>query len=108
MDNPGPVDNSVTLLREEGRLTKKGAALERAAPHGTRTRLTARLVLFRQGLCRGLVAWVAHQVMSVNLDVVSLGGAAIADQGAGEGSEGKEVFGFALVATMQAAAAAQP
>lgn len=42
------------------------------------------------------------------LDVISFGESAVADEGAGDASEGEEVFGFAFVAAVEAAAAGEP
>src|SRR5687768_14117076 len=49
-----------------------------------------------------------HSTITPALDVVSFGESAVADEGAGDGGEGEEVFGLAFVAAVQAAAAGQP
>lgn len=41
-------------------------------------------------------------------EVISFGEAAIADEGASDGGEGEEVFGFAFVAAVESAAAGEP
>jgi hypothetical protein len=44
----------------------------------------------------------------LSLDVISIGESAVADEGAGNAREGEEVLGFALVASMESAAAGEP
>ena len=43
-----------------------------------------------------------------DLEVISFGESAVADEGAGDAGEGQEVVGFALVAAVQASASGEP
>ena len=73
-------------------------------------RLTQRQLADRLPYSYSLLNQVECGAKPANLDfeVISIGEPAVADEGAGDAREGEEVVGFALVASVETAAACEP